>query len=73
MDKGRNRGGKRTTAKRGRTKVGGEVQNDKEAEQMMMLELAEFIFEFGEKYEVLLDVKVKPVKHRKGGIGDDEN
>lgn len=38
---------------------------DKEIEQKMMRELAEFIFQFGEKYGVLLDVKVKPRKHKK--------
>lgn len=62
MDMEGNRGGKRTAAKRGRAKGGGEVRNDKEKEQMMMQELAEFIFAFGEKYEVLLDIKVKPRK-----------
>lgn len=31
-------------------------------EQMMMQELAEFIFRFGEKYDVLLDIKVKTRK-----------
>ena len=34
----------------------------KEDEQIMMRELAEFIFRFGEKYDVLLDIKVKPRK-----------
>lgn len=37
----------------------------KEEEQQMMEELAEFIFRFGEKYDVLLDIKVKPRKHKK--------
>lgn len=59
------RGSKRETAKRRGAKGGGMVQNGKEIEQIMMRELAEFIFEFGEKYDVLLDVKVKPRKHRK--------
>lgn len=38
------------------------MTKNKETEQIMMRELAEFIFEFGEKYDVLLDVKVKPRK-----------
>lgn len=37
----------------------------KEEEQAMMRELAEFIFRFGEKYNVLLDIKVKPIKAKK--------
>ena len=36
------RGGKRTAAKR-RTEGGREVQNNKETEQVMMRELAEFV------------------------------
>ena len=42
----------------------------KEREQAMMEELAEFIFRFGEKYDVLLDIKVKPrkVKHNRGDV-----
>jgi hypothetical protein len=39
----------------------------KEDEQIMMRELAEFIFMFGEKYDVLLDVKVKPRKVKRCG------
>lgn len=65
MDMAGNRGGKRETAKRRGVKGGGEVQNDKETEQMMMQELAEFIFEFGDRYGVLLDIKVKPRKKTK--------
>lgn len=41
------------------------MQNNKETEQMMMQELAEFIFRFGEKYDVLLDIKVKPRRNKK--------
>ena len=33
-------------------------------EQEMMRELAEFIFEFGDRYGVLLDIKVKPRKKK---------
>ena len=62
MDMGSDRRRKRTAAKRGRAKGGGDVRNDKEKEQEMMQELAEFIFAFGEKYDVLLDIKVKPRK-----------
>lgn len=63
------RGGKRTAAKR-RTEGGREVQNNKETEQVMMRELAEFVFMFGEKYDVLLNVKLKPrkMKQNRGGV-----
>ena len=43
----------------------------KEEEQMMMQELAEFIFQFGEKYDVLLDIKVKPRKVKQKEIKRD--
>lgn len=43
----------------------------KETEQKMMEELAEFVFIFGEKYGVLLDVKVKSRKHRKDSTDND--
>lgn len=49
------------------------MQINEERERAMMRELAEFIFGFGEKYDVLLDVKVKPRKHRKGGTGDERD
>ncbi len=42
----------------------------KEEEHQMMRELAEFIFVFGEKYGVFLDVKVKPRKVKRGGTDD---
>ncbi len=47
----------------------------KEEEQMMMQELAEFIFRFGDKYDVLLDIKVKPRKTTKNNSKrkDDED
>ena len=64
---------KKTTTKRRGAKGGGEVQINEERERAMMRELAEFIFGFGEKYDVLLDVKVKPRKHRKGGTGDERD
>lgn len=73
MDIGSVRRSKRTAAKRGRAKGGGEVQTDKEREQEMMEELAGFVFEFGERYDVILDIKVKPRKHRKGGTGDERD
>lgn len=38
------------------------MKKNKETEQQMMRELAEFVFQFGEKYNVLLDVEVKPRK-----------
>ncbi len=38
------------------------MRNNKETEQVMMEELAEFILKFGEKYDVLLNIKVKPRK-----------
>lgn len=62
MDMGSDRRSKSTAATRGRAKGGGEVQNNKETEQVMMEELAEFILKFGEKYDVLLNIKVKPRK-----------
>ena len=34
-------------------------------DQDMMRELAEFVFRFGEKYDVLLDVKIKQRKLKK--------
>ncbi len=42
----------------------------KEKEQQMMQELAEFIFEFGDKWDVLLDIKIKPrkVKQNRGDV-----
>lgn len=38
---------------------------NKDDEQQMMQELAEFIFRFGDKWDVLLDIKVKPRKKTK--------
>ena len=43
---------------------------NKEEERKMMEELAEFIFRFGEKYNVLLDIKVKPRKTKSGDTND---
>jgi len=45
------------------------VKNKKD-EQQMMQELAEFIFRFGDKWDVLLDIKVKPrkVKQNRGDV-----
>lgn len=45
-----------------RANIGKGDKVTKEEEQAMMQELAEFIFAFGEKYDVLLDIKVKPRK-----------
>lgn len=45
-----------------RANIGKGDKVTKEEEQAMMQELAEFIFRFGEKYDVLLDIKVKPRK-----------
>lgn len=53
-----------------RTNIGKGDKVTKEEEQAMMQELAEFIFRFGEKYDVLLDIKVKPrkVKQNRGDV-----
>lgn len=45
-----------------RANIGKGDKVTKEEEQAMMQELAEFIFRFGEKHDVLLDIKVKPRK-----------
>ena len=42
------------------------IKTDEEmCEREMMQELAEFVFRFGDKYNVLLDIKVKPRKYEK--------
>ncbi len=38
----------------------------KDDEQKMLEELAEFVLRFNEKYNVLLNIKIKPMKNRKG-------
>jgi len=38
----------------------------KNEEQKMLEELAEFTLRFNEKYNVLLNIKIKPMKNRKG-------
>ncbi len=38
---------------------------EEEKEQKMMEELAEFMLKFREKYHVLLEVKIKPMKTTK--------
>lgn len=38
----------------------------KNEEQKILEELAEFVLRFNEKYHVLLNVKIKPMKNRKG-------
>lgn len=40
-------------------------RKEQESEQAMMEELAEFVLRFGERYDVLLDIKVKPRKHKR--------
>lgn len=35
-------------------------------EQKMLEELAEFVLRFNEKYQVLLNIKIKPMKGEKG-------
>lgn len=43
----------------------------KEQEQKMMEEIAEFLLRFNERYEVLLEIKIKPMKHRLQGDNND--
>lgn len=38
----------------------------KSEEQKMLEELAEFVLRFNEKYNVLLNIKIKPMKSGKG-------
>ena len=42
------------------------INAEKDEEQRMLEELAEFVLRFNEKYHVLLNVKIKPMKNRKG-------